>query len=458
MHQTSNIFIELFRETLKKFQLVENNQHILIACSGGADSMALLYAFYHIRRDFHLELTVGHVNHHFRADSGDDQGLVIDTCDNLNINCLTDEIFPDDTKFADGKEAWARKNRYKILEKMRKISGADLIATAHHGNDQVETVLFRLSRGTGILGTSAIRHRRDNIIRPLLSFSKKEILDFINTLNINWIEDPTNLDERLPRNFLRHKIIPAWEKKNPGLIAAFEKFCENSNETFEALHSLIGEFIVNHVDSSDKEQYRISKQSTDKFSPYLKSLIIKQLSKTDDVQWSHHVWDCIKNFFKKSSTGNMLPIQNGWIVLNDRNDWIVRKELPIISKPIIVEIDKEHIISDFIFSATRVKSNDHYQANNLHEFIDGDVIEGSELKLRTWNHGDQFSPLGMKGHKKISDILTDIKMDRFSKMRQLVLCANEEIIWVCGVRISQSVRITNKTTHYVELSIVPKVE
>ncbi|MEE9190846.1 MAG: tRNA lysidine(34) synthetase TilS [Candidatus Neomarinimicrobiota bacterium] len=458
MHHTSNIFIELFRERLKQFRLVNNNQRILVACSGGSDSMALLYAFYHIQEDFHLELTAGHVNHHLRVDSDDDQEVVIDACKKLNINFVIDELFPDDTKFADGMEAWAREKRYAILEKMRKKSGAHLIATAHHGNDQVETILFRLSRGTGIQGTSGIRRRRDNIIRPLLSFSKREILDFVNSYNIQWVEDPTNLDEERPRNFLRNKIIPDWEKKVPGLIATFEKFSENSDETFEALNTLISEFIVKYVDSSDKEQYRISKQSTAKFSPYLKSLIIKQLSTANNIQWSHHIWDGIKIFFKKSSTGNMLPIKNGWIILNDRNDWILRKELPVISEPIIVEFDKDHIISDFIFKATRVKSYDHSPENNLHEFIDGDVIKGNKLKLRTWDHGDKFSPLGMKGHKKVSDLLTDIKMDRFSKMRQLVLCANEEIIWVCGVRISQSVRITNKTTHYVELSIVPRVD
>jgi tRNA(Ile)-lysidine synthase len=458
MHQTNNKFIELFRERLKQFRLVDNNQHILVACSGGVDSMALLYAFYHIQEDFHLELTTGHVNHHLRANSGDDQKIVINTCKRLNINCLTDELFPDDTKFVDGMEAWARKGRYAILEKMRKKSGAHLIATAHHGNDQVETILFRLSRGTGIQGTGAIRRRRANIIRPLLSFSKREILDFVNSFNIHWVEDSTNLNEKLPRNFLRHKIVPEWENKVPGLIAAFEKFSENSIETFEALYTLINEFNVKHVDSGDKNQYRFSKQSTVNFSPYLKSLIIKQLCTSNNIQWSNHIWDGIKNYFKKSSTGDMFPIQNGWIILNDRNDWIVRKEQPVISEQIIVEIDKNYIISDFIFRATRVKSYDHYPENNLHEFIDGDVIEGNKLKLRTWNYGDQFSPLGMKGHKKVSDLLTDIKMDRFSKMRQLVLCANDKIIWVCGVRISQSVRITNKTTHYVELSIVPRVD
>jgi tRNA(Ile)-lysidine synthase len=153
----------------------------------------------------------------------------------LKINFTLDHLNPATKLKGESPEAWARNHRYASLERIRKEIGADWIFTAHHGNDQIETILFHLSQGTGISGLRGIHDYQGHILRPMLCFSRSDIDQYAAEMNIPWVDDSSNLDESIPRNNLRHNVIKPWERSNPDLVSAFHEISEHAKDANEAL-------------------------------------------------------------------------------------------------------------------------------------------------------------------------------------------------------------------------------
>jgi len=443
---------------LTKSKLIQTGQHVLVAVSGGSDSMALLYALVNLQEKFDLTLTVGHINHNLRKSAASDEKFVNDICNKLDIQFRSDLLNPPAEKFASGLEEWARIERYASLQNIRNEVKADLIATAHHGNDQVETILFRLARGTGIMGLSGIKDSYDCIIRPFLPFSKSIIMDYVESENIPFIEDETNADLHRSRNFIRHRVVEDWESETPGLVKNFYRMSQHSNELFNSLNDLISPLAAAIVKRKSEGILQILKSDLDKYSTYLKIMLITNaLSGKIAERWTLSQWESAKLFILSSTTGSMHILPNNWIILNDRDNWIIRRSMPHISNPISIAIDQTINLDGFTFSVKRSDRQNYKKNDQTCELIDFEKIENKKLVIRTWRKGDSFRPLGMQGTKKISDFLIDRKLDRFSKIKQLLLTADEEIVWVCGQQISDSVKITEKTNNFVELSLNPMV-
>lgn len=443
---------------ITKTKLIQQGQHIMIAVSGGSDSMALLYAMITLQKKMDLILSVGHVNHNLRESASSDEEFVKSICKKSGIKFYSEHLNPSEVKFESGLEEWARTERYKSLQYLRKKIKANLIATAHHGNDQVETILFRLARGTGVMGLSGIMSNYDNIIRPFLPFPKITIMDYVVHEDIPFLEDETNTDLSRPRNFIRHRVVKNWEIDTPGLTKNFYRMSQHSDELFQSVNELINPIIEIIVKRVSESVIHISKPELDKYSVYLRILIINNaISGKIKARWRLGQWEKAKKFISSSKTGSMHILPNNWIILNDRENWIIRRSLPQISRPIIVKLDQDIDVDGFTLSVKRSDEEKIQKDGLSSELIDFEKIDNKKLVLRTWKKGDSFRPLGMQGTKKISDFLIDRKLDRFSKMNQLVLTADKEIVWVCGQQISDSVKITNNTKYFVELSLSPKV-
>lgn len=437
-------------------RLIQPGQHILVAVSGGRDSMCLLHLLAGLQKERQLRLTAAHVNHGLRPDAGKDQHFVAEICKAWDIRFLVRKLNPRTQSPGESTEAWARKERYIALEEMRRETGADLIATAHHGNDQVETILLRLGAGAGIRGLRGIHPQRGRIIRPLLPFSRPAIKTYVKLNEIPYREDDTNRDIHYPRNYLRHRVIPEWDKLNPGLVSAFYQVSENIRETEPILGYAVERALDTVVEREDDGHFLLSVREMAKLPILLQVMVISGLIDSDMLPRRHMITQ-LKTFLQSTKVGNWLPLPAGWFLLKDRKNWILKQPGSIIRKEIPVVFGKSIDCGDFVFNWNDVDSIEDLGTNPWKEIIDGETIKDEKLILRNWCAGDYFQPLGMKGRKKISDFLTDIKMDRFNKQRQLVLASENEIIWLCGQRISERVKVTSQTRHFEELSIVPKV-
>ena len=214
---------------------INHNETIIIAVSGGKDSMALLYAMTRINPLLKIKIVAAHINHHLRENSSEDELFIRTFCKEQNIELIIDHLNPSQKLKSMSKEEWARDFRYKSLYRISSDYGSCNIMTAHHGNDQIETILFHLSQGAGLAGLRGIHTQRDRVIRPLLSLSRKEINVYLEEMDIPWVQDKTNNDTTIPRNFLRHKIIKSWEKENSGLVSSFNQISQNIKDAYESL-------------------------------------------------------------------------------------------------------------------------------------------------------------------------------------------------------------------------------
>ncbi|MEC8705952.1 MAG: tRNA lysidine(34) synthetase TilS, partial [Candidatus Neomarinimicrobiota bacterium] len=186
------------------------------------------------------------------------------------------------------------------------------------------------------------------------------------------------------------------------------------------------------------------------FSNYQKLILIKHIVGEGNIPWRKHRYESLKTFFQKPQTGSLLRINKNWSLLRDRHSWVICKPF---NEEVLERLNGEgnYGFKEFNLSLRKIKYLNN-RSNNQTEVIDFETIKNKSLLVRSWKKGDRFSPLGMKGSKKLSDYFIDKKLNNYEKKRQLVLTADDEIIWLCGDRISDKVKITNKTSEMLELS------
>lgn len=439
---------------LVESNLIKPNDKIVIAVSGGMDSMFLLHMLIKLQKIMNIEIVIGHVNHNIRPNSISDEKFVITQGEELGITILVKQLNYADKKLGESTEAWARNNRYTQLELIRKEQKFDKIATGHHSNDQIETVLQRISEKSGIGGLRGIHKSYGKVIRPILTIAKSDIEKVVNDLQIKYVDDETNRNLEIPRNYFRHQIIPQWELLYPNLGKSIQSICESAVENQSVIDYFIEE-LENKIVTENRDTLsnnvikRINLSSFEKLPGMVKVLLIRHI--LGKYPWRKYQWNEIEKILRSDKVGKVYNFEN-FEILKDRQDWIIRYKFKVNFKPIIVQLNELIHCGQYVFKVQKVKKYSFTDNPNV-EIINGDEIINKKLVLRSWRAGDEFQPLGMQGKKKISDFLTDAKVNQFDKENQLVLTANDEIIWLCGRRISETVKINKDTKHYLELSM-----
>ena len=445
-----NQFEKSLHEALYRGSHIWPSQQIIIAVSGGKDSMTLLYSMCRIADRLNVKIKAVHLNHHLRDNSNNDQILVDKFCKQLKIDFTVDHLDPDTKLKGESPEAWARDHRYASLERIRKEIGADWIFTAHHGNDQIETILFHLSQGTGISGFRGIHDNQGHILRPMLCFSRGDIDQYASEMNIPWVNDSSNFDESIPRNNLRHNVIKPWERSNPHLVSAFYEISEHAKDANEALQFAANLLIPDIIKQKNDKLFSLDGEQLRAIPPLLRTTLLRELIGATEP-WRRFIHNGLRTFIGNAKIGQIYWLPNDWQLLKDRKQFILKKIKVQQKKPIVVSPDIKVDNGDFTFiwkTDTRLES---FSVNRDTELIDANKINCQSLTLRPWLPGDRFHPLGMAGTKKISDYLIDEKVDLYTKGNQWVLVDGEKIIWVCGRRINDEVKITDKTTDYAKL-------
>lgn len=442
---------------IKENELLSSEEKILVALSGGPDSVFLLHFLNKFKKKYKIEIGAVHINHLLRGEDSERDELFCKTiCYELSIPfyLLRKDIKAYSKKNKISLEVAGRKIRYEFFEKISKVNKYDKIATAHNADDNAETVLINLIKGTGIKGIAGIPVRRKNIIRPILSLTKKEILDYLDKNQFEFRIDKSNLSNDFERNFLRNEVIPLIQKNiNP----AFSNTVLNTSLNLQRLNLGLTE-IVSSLKSNVKVKHNRSVSIPVAFIKHGIDFIISYtIKEIIDENFSVKLESKdLKKIFSlaKKQSGKSEELSENLIALKERNDIKIQKKT--LSKNIYekkISIGSKLKIGDKTFSITKVNINEVKigKSKNV-EFISADNVS-DDFVVRRWKEGDKFFPIGMRGTKNISDYLNDIKINSFEKKEQLILENNGRIVWVIGKRLNDRFKITLNTKKALKLCL-----
>lgn len=437
-------------------QLISEGDKLLVALSGGADSVFALNFFVKFRQKYDIEICAFHLNHSLRGSESDsDESFCISLCKKLNIEIYSEKT--DVSEFATNEklslEEAGRKIRYKKLEEYLEISNSNKIVTAHNLDDNTETVLLNLFRGTGIRGLSGIPIKRGNIIRPFLTVSKSEIINYLNKAKMNFVQDSSNEKNEYKRNYLRNEIIPRIrENINEGIDKNILNFSQIVNNSEEFTKNLIKDLFYNFITIKESEIF-ISKEILS-IDPYLVGEVIKRVI---EEQFSADI--NFKNIFdiKKllnSQTGTNLELSQSLEAISEREYILIRERIYFTDKSVFdLYFNSEVNVGEFTIGCSTSEIDAVSITNNNEiEYICSEKLK-EPLLLRRWESADKFKPLGLNGTKKISDFLTELKIPNSERKSKLVLLNENQIIWLVGHRIDESVKIEEKTKKVIKLWI-----
>lgn len=430
--------------------LFNKEDRLLLTVSGGVDSMVLL----HLLHKHGFQITVAHCNFGLRGKESDgDASFVEETCRQLKTPCFIRQF--DTTEFATENglsiQMAARELRYSWFEELRKNHGFDYILTAHHADDQLETILLNLVRGKGPSTWSGIPVKNGFIVRPMLSLFKEEIHSYAKEQNITYRDDSSNLKSDYDRNFLRHRITPLLKELNPSAVNTFTQLGEMASIREEMIKDYI-ELIKPMMLKSESNSWEIDLMELNK-----KSAAAGILYELISQKGFTYEQCCSILESGKDSSGKQYLSADFRAIINRGTLLIKEKDLVGIASVAFSLNEKEVFFAHgkIEVNVTDEASIDYKNLASNQACIDADKI-GTNLHIRGAQTGDFFMPLGMNHKKLLSDFYIDKKMSIFEKEETGLLVNENDIIWVIGHRIDQRYRITEKTKKVLHLKWIPE--
>ncbi len=439
--------VEQFLKYIHDERLFHSSQRILLAVSGGADSMLMLHLF----ANTGFPVAVAHCNFELRgAESDGDEQFVAEYCDQHNLACYIKHFNTEDYAVQEGIsiEMAARELRYHWFEELLEQKGFDFLATAHHQDDVIETFLINLSRGTGIKGLSGIQPKSGHIIRPMLFTNRAEILDYCLRIGITYRTDSSNSDVIFKRNLIRQRILPMLEQVNPAFRKNALKTIGNLQETGSLFQQRIGE-IKASVYSEDEQGIMIHIDKLLTLTP-LRTILFElirefgfQAEQIDDIIDSLNKGSGRKFF----SDSYRLVKDRDYLLISpvqatQNRVFYLNEDSAKLSFPIRLSIEKFDRPYDFRFS---INPN----------VVDLDFDKLSfPLILRHWHEGEYFQPLGMKGLKKLSDFFIDEKYSIPDKENAWILASGDQLVWIVGKRLDDRFKINTQTKRILRIRVL----
>jgi tRNA(Ile)-lysidine synthase len=415
---------------------------LFLAVSGGLDSMVLL----HLMKQLPYEIAVLHCNFQLRGlESFGDQEFIQNYCDQNNIPIFTTHFdtkaFAEDYKLS--TQVAARELRYSWFYEQLEEQGFDYILTAHHADDNLETFIINLTRGTGLEGLTGIPEQNDKVIRPLLPFSREEISNYAQENNIEWREDSSNASNKYLRNKIRHDLVPILKEINPNFLHAFQKtqsYLQESKEMVEDASIMIYQQVAKEMG----EDIHFDLLQLKKLPNY-KSYLYEWLKEFGFSAWND-IYDLING-------------QSGKQVFSEEFRLLKNRETLILSPLSEIEEEQEVQISEgdtevnFPLKLKLCNVGHISLGSNKAIFVDAEKIQ-FPLTLRKWNGGDVFYPFGMNGKsKKVSKLFKDEKLSLIEKEKTWLLCSDNQIVWVVGIRQDERFRIKNTTNKILKIEL-----
>lgn len=422
-----------------------NKSKLLIAISGGIDSIVLA----HLCKNLKLNFSLAHCNFNLRQEeSNKDEDFLLELAEELNVEIFI-QNFDTETYAKENKRSIqmaARELRYDWFAELAQQLQFDYILTAHHADDNLETFLINFTRGTGLNGLTGIPVINDNIVRPLLPFSRAQIEVYAQSEKIAWREDTSNTSRKYLRNKLRHEVVPILKEINPQLLNSFQSTITNLNDTAdiveESLNAVAKRAIVN-VDKS-RITYKISEF---KKVNNPKAYLFEMFKDYGFTEWNDivHLLDSESGKQALSNSHRLIKHREYLILTDLYNSERSEASLSIEETDKLIETPIGQLIFKTVEDVSTISKNTIY--------VDKDKLK-FPIELRLWESEDCFFPIGMNGKKKkISKYLKDEKLSLVEKENTWVLTSNNEITWVVGKRVDERFKVTEKTKEILKIEL-----
>ncbi|TXG35279.1 tRNA lysidine(34) synthetase TilS [Seonamhaeicola maritimus] len=419
-----------------------NNARLLIAISGGVDSVVLTHLCYQLG----LDISLAHCNFNLRGKESDgDEEFVVQLADNLDIEAFT-ESFNTEGYASENKmsiQMAARELRYYWFDELAQQLGFDYILTAHHADDNLETFLINFSRGTGLDGLTGIPEVNNKFVRALLPFSRENVIDYAKANNLIWRVDSSNASTKYLRNKLRHEVIPILKEINPSLLQSYQSTINNLGDATDIVEDHLELFFEDAVESIEDNKMTFN---------------VSEFKKQNNPR--AYLFETFKDygFTEWNDALNLLDAQSGKYILSSTHRLIKHQDSLLLSEIVpgeLIEItitdSNQEVETPFgILSFSEV---DEIQNNSITAIYVDKALLKFPLLIRQWKVGDVFFPFGMKGKKKVSKYFKDEKLSLLDKESTLLLCSEDNIVWVVNRRADNRFRVTEETEEIIKVEL-----
>ena len=415
---------------------------ILIACSGGLDSVVLSRLF----KELNYDISLAHCNFSLRGkESDEDEKFVILLADKLSIPIFNKKFNTKAYKIKHklSTQVAARQLRYQWFEEVCTEHSFDYLATAHHLDDDLETFLINLSRGTGLRGLIGIPLINDKIIRPFLNFPRADILQYAKEKNSPWREDSSNQTSDYLRNKLRIEVIPRLKEVDHNLLNGFHQTQKYLNDSMALVNDYMA-LIKNLVVDETEDGFEIDVLKLQDL-PNTNALLYELLAPFGFTAWDD-ISDLLtaqsgKQIFSEShrilkNRKSLLLVENSFV--HNEETYTIKESDTVIDIPINLKIEQVDKTSDYTPSIV---------------YLDLQKLN-FPLQLRKWREGDSFYPFGMKGKKKLSKFFKDEKLSLIAKEKTWVLTSENHIVWIVGMRSDHRFKVESQTKKILKITVL----
>ncbi|HMH49375.1 MAG TPA: tRNA lysidine(34) synthetase TilS [Candidatus Acidoferrum sp.] len=435
--------------------MLAGGETVLVAVSGGADSVALLHLLLTLSPEFALSLHVLHVDHGLRPDSDRDAAFVRQLAARLGVPAEVARV----TVPPDGSlEAAARAERYAALDAHARRVGADRIAVGHTVDDQAETVLMRMMAGAGVRGLAGIPAVRGRVIRPLIEARRTDLVTLLQAAGLSWIEDPSNRDPRFLRNRIRHELMPVLRASyRPDIVATLERIARLCRNTVEAIERVASREL-DRLAIADDDAIVLAHDALAGLPAQVAAEVLRQAagrlgSRAPLRAWAHRGLARVlaspppRRAFRLG--GVVVEVSSGRVRLaaSERAS-LPARELTVpgtVELPEIGRVVQARVVTAADYVVPRVAVRVAFDASRL----------PSRLIVRARRPGDRFAPFGGQGERRLKTFLIDEKIPRWERARLPLVEADGRILWVGGVRRGDAAPVTPRTDRVVELLLIP---
>lgn len=459
--------------TVQQRQLFTRGQHLLVAVSGGPDSLALLSLLDRLRLSWSLTLTVVHFNYGLRgAESDGDESFVRTFCQDRGLKVVVQRLRVPQVRDSSSLQAAARDIRYAAMAQLADEVKADRIVLGHTADDQAETMVMWMLRGAGLTGLAGMRYRRgERIIRPLLSSTKDEILAYLAGERLSYRQDSSNDSSTYRRNRIRHDVLPAIKRVAPAAARILQRQADLLREEEQYLEEVTQDMIAQFVKAGPRETQALDRSGFAALSVAIQRRVIRTLLRQYDDQGRASRFDAIESIRRFITCGKpdaMLSAKQAAIRLKRTVATFDRYRNEIRGCDSSQRWEQDQVSLSVPSSIRWGKTNQTIHAHLMSRsdakraakvpsrwrgLFDADRLRGP-LTIRAWRAGDRFCPQGMKGRsKKLQDVFSDLKIDRLERRRIPLLVGPEGIAWIVGLRQDERYVVREQTTRCLVVSV-----
>ncbi|MBW1981551.1 MAG: tRNA lysidine(34) synthetase TilS [Deltaproteobacteria bacterium] len=462
------MLVQKVLQTITAYRMFHAGDRVVVAVSGGPDSVALFHILYTLRDQLEIDLVVGHVHHGLRgAEAEQEARFVLNLAERFKVPATLKRANVNDWQAVHGGslEMAARAVRYQCLRQIMLEESASKIAVAHHADDQAEEVLLRLFRGAGPAGLAGMPPTSGQwLARPLIDCHRQEILAYLSLVDQEWCQDSSNLQPWCRRNILRLKWLPRLQREfNTNLNATLVKTANLAREENDFWDSLLNSWLEQHAVSEANGAVLLPINALAECHPAMQRrllrTVLRQVAGKLQGIGLRHIEMLGQQIHAGRSRGSLhLPNQ----LMSERSYNWLRISLRSSEPPPELHLEIPSLGTYQVFQlhhTIHLQQVDRCESieisrDPLEVMLDRDRLS-FPLLLRSVQPGDRFRPLGMQGSKKLQDLFIDLKVPRYQRCRIPVLCSQEHIIWVVGLRIDERVKVTSATRRILLAKYAP---